>query len=95
MDPASFTVRLASGNPLVLIHPPLYYRLAALCAWPLARAGIRPETAALIAGRTISLSGWAATLAGAFFLARFQARAADRGVVGRASGRGDAGLRRR
>jgi hypothetical protein len=60
------------GNPLVLIHPPLYYRLAALCAWPMARAGLRPESAALIAGRTISLAGWAATLAGAFFLARFQ-----------------------
>ncbi len=60
------------GNPLVLIHPPLYYRLAALGAWPIARAGLRPESAALIAGRTISLAGWAATLAGAFFLARFQ-----------------------
>jgi len=60
-------------NPLVLIHPPLYYRLAASSAWPLARAGIRPEKAALVAGRTISLIGWGATLAGAFFLARFQA----------------------
>ena len=60
------------GNPLVLIHAPLYYRLAALCAWPMARAGLRPESAALIAGRSISLAGWAATLAGAFLLARFQ-----------------------
>ena len=60
------------GNPLVLIHVPLYYRVAALCAWALARAGIRPEQAALVAGRTISLAGWAAMLVGAFFLARFQ-----------------------
>ncbi len=59
-----------AGNPLVLIHPPLYYRLAALCAWPIARAGIDVETAARIAGRTLSLLGWMATLAGAFVLAR-------------------------
>jgi Dolichyl-phosphate-mannose-protein mannosyltransferase len=59
------------GNPLVLIHAPLYYRLAALGAWPLARAGLRPEQAALVAGRAISLAGFAATLAGIFFLARF------------------------
>jgi hypothetical protein len=60
------------GNPLVLIHAPLYYRLAALGAWPLARAGLRPEHAALVVGRTISLAAWAAALAGVFSLARFQ-----------------------
>ncbi len=59
-----------AANPLVLIHPPLYYRLAALCAWPIARAGIDVETAARIAGRTLSFLGWMATLAGAFVLAR-------------------------
>ncbi len=58
------------GNRLVLIHPPLYYRLAALCAWPIARAGIDAETAARVAGRALSLAGWVATLAGAFVLAR-------------------------
>src|SRR5690349_14756478 len=30
----------AARNPLVLIHAPLYYRAAALVAWPLARAGL-------------------------------------------------------
>ena len=59
------------GNPLVLIHAPLYYRLAALGAWPLVCVGLRPEQAALAAGRAISLGGWAATLAGVFCLARF------------------------
>src|SRR4051794_37688270 len=34
-------------NPLVLIHAPLYYRLAALAAWPLARSGLDPVSAAL------------------------------------------------
>ena len=57
-------------NPLVLIHAPLYYRLAALCAWPMARAGLDAETAARLAGRAISIAGLVATLAGAFFLAR-------------------------
>ena len=59
-------------NPLVLIHPPLYYRLAALCAWPMTRAGLDAETAAHVAGRSLSLLGWTAMLAGAFFLARLQ-----------------------
>jgi hypothetical protein len=58
------------SNPLVLIHPPLYYRLAAFCAWPVARGGIDAETAARWAGRTLSLIGWVAMLAGAFVLAR-------------------------
>ncbi len=58
------------SNPLVLIHPPLYYRLAALCAWPIMRAGADAETAARLAGRTLSLLGWAAMLAGAYVLAR-------------------------
>ena len=38
------------SNPLVLIHPPLYYRLAALCAWPIMCAGTDAETAARLAG---------------------------------------------
>jgi hypothetical protein len=58
------------SNPLVLIHPPLYYRLAALGAWPVARGGIDAVTAARWAGRTLSLVGWVAMLAGAFVLAR-------------------------
>ncbi len=30
-------------NPLVLIHAPLYYRLAALAAWPIAGSGFHPD----------------------------------------------------
>ena len=44
--------------------------VAALLAWPIARGGLDPETAALISGRSISMAGMAMTLAGAFFLAR-------------------------
>jgi hypothetical protein len=49
-------------NPLVLIHAPLYYRLAALLAWPLYRAGWDTVTAALLAGRSLSTIGLLATL---------------------------------
>jgi hypothetical protein len=57
-------------NPLVLIHAPLYYHLAALGAWPLARAGLDPVSAALVAGRSLSVLGLLATLAAAYRLAR-------------------------
>jgi hypothetical protein len=58
------------SNPWVLIHAPLYYRVAALTAWPLARAGIDPVLAALVAGRTLSMVGLVVTLAAAFRVAR-------------------------
>ena len=81
------------GNPLVLIHPPLYYRLAALGAWPLARAGFglssgthrRPDDLARRMGGDARRGVFPGSLSGC---------AADRRMVGRASGRGDAGLRR-
>jgi hypothetical protein len=57
-------------NPLVLIHAPLYYRLAALASWPLEWAGLDPVSAARLAGRLLSLVGLAATLAATFRLAR-------------------------
>jgi hypothetical protein len=57
-------------NPLVLIHAPLYYRVAALSAWPMARAGLEPVTAARVAGRSLSALGLVATLAAAYRLAR-------------------------
>ncbi len=47
----------SGGMPLVLVHAPLYYRLAALAAWPLARAGVDPLDASLAAGRLLSLVG--------------------------------------
>ena len=58
------------SNPLVLIHAPLYYRVAALAAWPMARAGLDPVTAARVAGRSLSALGLLATLAAAYRLAR-------------------------
>ena len=60
------------NNPLVLIHAPLYYRLAALGAWPLARAGLHPVDGARIAGRSLSALGLLATLAAAYSLSRME-----------------------
>jgi hypothetical protein len=57
-------------NPLVLIHAPLYYHLAALAAWPLTRAGLDPVTAARLAGRALSVLGLLVTLRAAYHLAR-------------------------
>ena len=57
-------------NPWVLIHAPLYYRVTALTAWPLVRAGMDPVLAALVAGRSMSMLGLAVTLIAAFRLAR-------------------------
>ncbi len=57
-------------NPWVLIHAPLYYRVTALTAWPLVRAGMDPVLAALVAGRSLSMLGLVVTLIAAFRLAR-------------------------
>jgi hypothetical protein len=56
--------------PLVLIHAPLYYRLASLLGWLLHRAGFDTVVAALVAGRLLSSLGFLATIAAAYFLAR-------------------------
>jgi hypothetical protein len=58
-----------ANNPLVLIHAPLYYRLAALGAWLMARAGLHPVDAARIMGRSLSGLGLIATLSAAYYLA--------------------------
>ncbi len=50
------------GNPYVLIHAPLYYRIAAILAWPLARSGLDPVFASLIAGRGVSFAAFMFTL---------------------------------
>jgi len=57
-------------NPLVLIHAPLYYRLAALAAWPIAAAGFDPVASALIAGRALSILSLVVTAVAAYRLAR-------------------------
>jgi hypothetical protein len=48
-------------NPLVLIHAPFYYHLAALLAWPIAAAGLDPVKAAMVAGRSLSVMSLALT----------------------------------
>jgi hypothetical protein len=58
------------SNPLVLIHAPLYYRAAALLAWPLARAGLHPVDAARLAGRSLSALSLVATMGAAYRLGR-------------------------
>lgn len=57
-------------NPLVLIHAPFYYRLAALAAWPLAAAGGEPITSACFVGRGLSVMSLIVTAAVAYRLAR-------------------------
>jgi hypothetical protein len=57
------------GRPLVLIHAPLYYRLAGLAAAPLAAAGVDPIVAALAAGRLLAMLGFLGSLAAAAGLA--------------------------
>ena len=66
-------------NPLVLIHAPLYYRVAGLTAWPMTRAGLHPMASARLAGRLLSAMGLLATLAAAYRLARQRAARAVRG----------------
>jgi hypothetical protein len=58
------------SNPLVLIHAPLYYRCAALVAWPMARAGLHPAEAARLSGRLISAVGLLLTMGAAYRLGR-------------------------
>jgi hypothetical protein len=59
-----------AANLLVLIHAPLYYHFSALLAWPLARLRFDSITAAMIAGRSLSLLGLVATMVIAYRLAR-------------------------
>ena len=51
-------------NPLVLIHAPLYYRIAGAVAWSLTKiTKIEPIEAALVAGRSLSFLSFLALLA--------------------------------
>ena len=68
--PAGLYGPFGRDNPLVLIHAPLYYRLAALAAWPLAKAGIDPIEASLAAGRVLAFLGFLTLLLAASKLAR-------------------------
>ena len=51
-----------ASNPWVLIHGPLYYRLAAACAAPFTFFGVGATGAALIAGRGLSFLAFLACL---------------------------------
>lgn len=68
--PSTLYGPFSGENPLVLIHAPLYYRLAAIGAWPLARWGLDPLDAALISGRVLSLLGLIGTCLAAARIAR-------------------------
>ena len=57
-------------NPLVLIHAPLYYHVAAILARPLRNAGLDAITAARLAGRALSFVGLLLTAWSAFRIAR-------------------------
>jgi hypothetical protein len=66
-------------NPLVLIHAPLYYHLAAFLARPLYQAGVEPMTAARLAGRALSFTGLLITAWCAFRIARLDGAPARAG----------------
>ena len=53
------------GNHLVIIHAPLYYRLAAIGASFLHRCGVEPVAASFVAGRLLSLGAMILVLAAA------------------------------
>jgi hypothetical protein len=65
---ASLYGPFSGSNPLVLIHAPLYYRLAALVAWALTVSGLDTLAASLVAGRLISAFGTLGMLLVAFRL---------------------------
>lgn len=69
-SPAELYGPFGRTNPLVLIHAPLYYRAAALLAWPMVRMGIDPVDAARISGRLLSFAGLIATTVAVGRLAR-------------------------
>ncbi len=70
-----------AGHRLVLIHAPVYYRLTALFAWPLARFWGDPVAATLVAGRVLSGLGLLGILAGLYRLARLDGAGRSTGVV--------------
>ena len=66
-----FTVLMADDNPLVLIHAPLYYHLAALAGLAVGPRGARPGVGGLGGGPVALVARLAGmTLAAAFRLAR-------------------------
>src|SRR5262249_44948206 len=73
--PAGLYGPYGGRNPLVLIHAPLYYRVAALAAWPITLLGVGAVPASLVAGRLLSALGMVTTLVATFRLARLDGAA--------------------
>jgi hypothetical protein len=67
-------------NPWVLIHPPLYYQISALLAWPLAQTGLDAVAASQVAGRGLSLLGLFVTVLFAYRLARCDGASGKAGI---------------
>jgi hypothetical protein len=80
VSPGELYGPFGGSNPLVLIHAPLYYRVAALTAWPMVRAGLDPVSAARVAGRSLSALGLLATLAVAYRLTQLDGRSRRAGL---------------
>lgn len=69
-SPSELYGRFGGWNSQVIIHAPLYYHLAGLCALPMARGRLDFVTAALAAGPLLTMSGLAPVLTAAYRLAR-------------------------
>ena len=68
--PSTLYGPFSGTHPLVLIHAPLYYRVVGLAAWPLARMGMEPVVATMIAGRLLSMLGLLGACIAAWKIAR-------------------------
>ena len=68
--PATLYGPFSGSDPLVLIHAPLYYRLSALIAWPIAKAGVDPVAASMVAARGLAFLGFAIMAFAAWWIAR-------------------------
>lgn len=70
VGPGRFYGPFDGAYPSVLMHAPLYYRLAALVAWPFVALGGEPLACSLFAGRALSALGTTLLLWLTFRLAR-------------------------
>ncbi|WZO97218.1 hypothetical protein EP7_004241 [Isosphaeraceae bacterium EP7] len=70
LGPGALYGPFTSDHPWVLIHAPLYYRLAGLMAWPAIIRGVDVDLASLYAGRILAFAAWVATLVVGYKLTR-------------------------
>lgn len=68
--PSSLYGPFSGSDPLVLIHAPLYYRISALIAWPVAKLGAHHELAAMIGARGLAFAGFLLTIVAAAWIAK-------------------------